>query len=79
MASGKVQLDGLCANGYEPVKDEVLRMLQKGVEANLQLCVYVGKECVVDLWGTSTGDTAYTADTVQVSGLGLCRNICTQP
>ncbi len=67
MASDKIILEGHCSKGYEPVKEEVLRMLRKGVEENLQLCVYVGKECVLDLCGTNVGDTSYTRDTVQVN------------
>ncbi len=63
----KFDLDGHCAKGYEPVKEEVNRMLRKkGVEGNVQLCVYVDGECVVDLFGTAIGDRAYTKDTIQV-------------
>ena len=66
MASGKIILEGHCSKGFEPVKEEVMRMLRKGVEENLQLCVYVGKECVLDLYGTNIGDKTYSQDSLQV-------------
>ncbi len=71
MAS-KVRIDGTCAKGFEPVKKEFERMLTKGDEANLQLCVYVDQEVVVDLWGSCVGDDNYGPETVQVNN--ICHN-----
>lgn len=41
-------------------------MLQDKTEENVQLCVYVDGECVVDLCGTSTGDFGHDRDKLQV-------------
>ena len=41
-------------------------MLKSGAEENLQLCIYVGDKCVVDLYGTAVGDWTYTPETHQV-------------
>ena len=51
----KVKLEGKCCKNYEPVKDELKKMLLSGGEENVQLCVYVGDECIVDLYGTAIG------------------------
>ena len=61
-----VLLDGFCDKKYEPVKEHLSKMLHKGAEENLQLCVYVDKKCVVDLYGTAIGDKSYNAETIQV-------------
>ena len=61
-------MDGHCDKNYEPVKKHVEKMLQDGIEENLQLCVYVEGKCVIDLFGTAIRDTTYTADTLQVGG-----------
>ena len=41
-------------------------MLQDKTEENVQLCVFVDGECVVDLCGTSTGDFGHDRDKLQV-------------
>ena len=51
----KVNLEGYCCKNYEPVKDELKKMLLSGGEENVQLCVYVEDKCVVDLYGTAIG------------------------
>jgi hypothetical protein len=33
-------------------------------EVNAQLCIYVGEDCVVDLYGTAVGDTDYSGETL---------------
>ena len=58
-------LDGFCDKKYEPVKDHLSKMLKDGIEENVQLCVYVDEQCVVDLYGTAIGDTSYNAETIQ--------------
>jgi hypothetical protein len=64
--NSKVQLHGFCNKEYEPVKSHLERMLRKGTEDNVQLCVYVNNSCVIDLYGTATGNHTYNADTLQV-------------
>ena len=63
-------MDGHCDKNYEPVKKHVEKMLQDGIEENLQLCVYVDEKCVVDLYGTAVGDSTYNCDTISVSNAG---------
>ena len=41
--------------------------LLKGEEKNVQLCVYVNGNCVIDLYGTSTGDLDFNRDKLQVN------------
>jgi len=63
--SSQVQVQGTCEEKFQPVKEKLEEMLQKGKEDNVQLCVYVDGKCVVDLYGTAIGDTDYNADTIQ--------------
>ena len=64
MATSKVK--GHVSSGYEPVKDHLQKMLDSGCEDKLQLCVYVGKKCVVDLNASINPDEqSYSADTMQ--------------
>ena len=49
-----MRLEGRVASGYESVRDMFAQLLRDGEERHLQLCVYVGQECVVDLWGSSS-------------------------
>ena len=39
--------------GFESVYDMFQQNLRDGEERHAQICVYVGLECVVDLWGSS--------------------------
>jgi len=64
-SSEKIKIDGICEKQYEPVKEHLLEMLTKGKEENVQLCVYVDGNCVVDLYGTAVGDTNYNHDKLQ--------------
>lgn len=65
MPNSKFRVTGHCSEGYEAVKAHFEKLLRKGCEDNAQLCVYVGKECVLDLAGTAIGDDKYNADTLQ--------------
>ena len=56
---------GHCSTGYEPVKEAFEQLARSGCEDKLQLCVYVGKECVLDLISHKQGDN-YTSDSIQV-------------
>ena len=69
-SKNNILLDGHCDKNYEPVKKHVEKMLQDGIEENLQLCVYVDDKCVVDLYGTAVGDSTYNCDTISVSNSG---------
>ena len=60
------EVKGHISPGFEPVKQHLQKMLDTGCEDKLQLCVYVGKECVVDLYGTTFPDSNYSPDTMQV-------------
>ena len=63
--TAKVQ--GSFAAGFEPVKDALEKLLNSGCEDKVQLCVYVGKDCVIDLYGSfKQDDTNYNSDTIQV-------------
>ena len=61
-----IQVNGNCSAGYEPVKDLFIQNFKDGLEDNAQLCIYVNNVCVVDLYGTASGDTDYGPDNVQV-------------
>ncbi|MDG3012329.1 beta-lactamase family protein [Rhodococcus sp. D2-41] len=60
-------LDGVCAPGFEGVRELLRHNLETGVELGASLCVMSGEEVVVDLWG-GTADAAsgrpWTRDTV---------------
>ena len=62
----KVQLQGTCDEKFLPVKEQLQKMLEKGGEEHVQLCVYVDGECVIDLYGSAKENTNYDADKVQV-------------
>ena len=40
--------------GFELVREEFEKGFKLGLERDAQICVYVGTEVVVDLWGTTT-------------------------
>eukprot|EP00090_Calanus_glacialis_P024125 TRINITY_DN37455_c0_g1_i1.p1 TRINITY_DN37455_c0_g1~~TRINITY_DN37455_c0_g1_i1.p1 ORF type:complete len:428 (-),score=98.05 TRINITY_DN37455_c0_g1_i1:82-1365(-) len=62
-SSKDVEIKGTVSPGFEPVKAMFTENFHKGREESAQLCVYVGEEKVVDLWGSTTLPT-YTADTL---------------
>ena len=66
LASKHVHLGGYCHHEYLSVKKSLLKMLQEKTEENVQLCVFVDGECVVDLCGTSTADFGHDRDKLQV-------------
>ena len=66
LSSEKVILEGHCDKQYELVKEKLRDMLKNGLEDNLQLCVYVDGKCVIDLYGSATGDMNYDAEKIQV-------------
>ena len=61
-----VNINGTCEKGFESVKDMFYQNFVIGNEDNAQLCIYVGNKCVVDLYGSATGDTNYGPDKLHV-------------
>ena len=60
-------ISGTCAKGFESVKEIFHQNFIVGNEENAQLCIYVGNECVVDLYGSVRGDEKYGPDMLHVS------------
>ena len=58
-------VQGAVSPGYEAVREMFKKNVETGRERDAQLCIYVGGEVVVDLWGSAEGDTSYTADSLQ--------------
>ena len=56
-------IQGTVAPGYESVKKMFEENFRAGLEDNAQLCVYVGEQLVLDLWGYSS-DMNYNGDTL---------------
>ena len=52
-------IDGDVKPGYQAVKEKFESLFQQDFDKVSQLCVYVGEEKVVDLWGVKAG---YEAD-----------------
>ena len=74
METGKcdVFMHGTCDERFKSVKDMFYQTFQNGDEDAAQLCIYVGKTCVVDLYGTSKNpDRYYGPDTFHVRTYNL--------
>ena len=56
-------IEGTVAVGYESVKEMFEENFRAQRDDNAQLCVYVGDDLVVDLWGFSS-DKNYDGDTL---------------
>ena len=54
--SSPVKIEGHCDAKFLRVKDHFKEMISKGSDENLQLCVYVNGQCVIDLFGSITDD-----------------------
>ncbi len=50
------RVEGEVSPGFESVRELFEEGFARGLESAAQLCVYVGHECVVDLWGVSGKD-----------------------
>lgn len=57
-------IEGTVAAGFEPVKQLYEHRMATLAERNTQLCVYVGGECVVDLWASAIDDDTFTGDSL---------------
>ena len=56
---------GFVDKRFEPVQKAFEKLLNSGCEDNLQLCVYLDAECVIDLFGSAKNDEKYSADSIQ--------------
>merc|ERR1712130_149074 len=63
MGQGQSTIEGTVAPGYESVKELFEENFRTGRETSAQLCVYVGEEKVVDLWG-SIKDKDFSGDSI---------------
>ncbi|MEX1665299.1 serine hydrolase domain-containing protein [Zhongshania arctica] len=59
-----IQINGTVAPGYESVKQLYQHNMNTLTERNTQLCIYVGEECVVDLWASAIDDATFSADSL---------------
>ena len=61
---------GYCRRDFDAVKEVFFSNLKSGAEENVQLCVYVGPELVIDLWGCRNPENPdqYGPNSLQVSG-----------
>ena len=65
-ALSNLTINGFCTKGFEPVKKIFCENFETGEEENAQLCIYVGQECVIDLYGSKNGDQNYGPDMLHV-------------
>ena len=56
------KVEGFVAAGFEPVKILFEENFKAGLEVSSQLCVYLGDEIVVDLWGTVDKRSGFSPD-----------------
>lgn len=47
------KVNGFALKRFELVLQLFTKNFKKGIDENAQLCVYIGKRVVVDLWGVS--------------------------
>ncbi len=52
------------APGFESVKQLYEHKMRSLAERNTQLCVYVGDQCVVDLWASAVEDSDFSPDSL---------------
>ena len=55
-------INGFVAPGFEPVKKIFEDFFKEGREEKSQLCVYLGNEVIVDLWGSIAQDSPFGPD-----------------
>ena len=61
---GNLKIDGTIDDKFKSVSALFERELSTLAERNSQLCIYVGEDKVVDLWGTAIGDQGFNADSL---------------
>ena len=47
---GEVLVEGTVSVGFEPLRRLFTQNMRTQAEVNAQLCIYVGEDCVVDLY-----------------------------
>ena len=57
-------VNGTVAPGFESVRTLFESNLSQSRDRNAQLCVYLGEECVVDLWASVNSDENFSADSL---------------
>jgi CubicO group peptidase (beta-lactamase class C family) len=57
-------IEGTVAPGYESVRQLYEHNMATLAERNTQLCIYVGEQCVVDLWASAIDDSRFSADSL---------------
>ncbi|MDA1075726.1 MAG: serine hydrolase, partial [Proteobacteria bacterium] len=57
-------IEGTVKSGYESLRDLYEHNMRTLAERNTQLCIYVGEECVVDLWASAIDDHSFSADSL---------------
>jgi CubicO group peptidase (beta-lactamase class C family) len=57
-------VEGTVAPGFESVRSLYEHNMSTLVERNTQLCVYVGDDCVVDLWASAVDDASFNGDSL---------------
>ena len=62
-----ITIGGTCINEFEPVRKLFYKSFVEGKEENAQLCIYLGDQRVVDLWGSFKGIEDYGPDSLHVS------------
>ena len=60
----QVSIEGTVAPEFEPLRQLFAKNLRRYAEVNAQLCIYVGEDCVVDLWGTAVSDKDFSGNTL---------------
>jgi CubicO group peptidase (beta-lactamase class C family) len=63
-AANQCRIEGTVALGFESVRQLYEHNMRTLAEENTQLCVYYKGEKVVDLWGSATGESDFTADSL---------------
>ena len=64
MVDQNIRVEGSVAAGFESVRDLFATNMGRLIEANSQLCVYVGGVRVVDLWASAVGNDEYSPDNI---------------
>ena len=59
-----MKIHGTVAPGFESVKALYTQQMTRLAERNTQLCIYVGDECVVDLWASAIDDEQWNGDSL---------------
>ena len=60
----QISINGSVQPGFESIKNQFAKNLSASRDRNAQLCIYVGEECVVDLWASAIGDESFTGDSL---------------